>query len=84
MEKNEDCALITCPDTLRPAWMAQDGLCYCGHGEEQTYENVMKTGTVAVAARTQLPAKRDVPRGFDKLYTNVGFRGAVPAVAGGL
>lgn len=67
----DDCALITCPDTLQPAWMAQDGQCYCGHGEEQTYQNVTQERPVAVGVRAQL-AKEDLGAqvGYDRLYNS--------------
>jgi len=71
---DDDCSLITCPDTLQPAWMGQDGLCYCGHGAPNTYKARSTTGPATVAERvpTATSTKGNLV-GFDLLHSNAGI-----------
>ena len=73
---DDDCSLITCPETLERAWMAQDGLCYCGHGAPDTYkaETTTTTGPVTVAHRIPTAMSHSgTLAGFDNLHNNSGF-----------
>lgn len=56
-KSSDDCALIACPGTTERAWMAQDGQCYCGHGQEHTYKKVHQTASRQVGQRAQLAAR---------------------------